>query len=415
MSNIKNKKSLAIITYFLKNQYSSISESPLTWNQLGQKYEMSGEAARAIWKRYKRTKVSKAPLNKRLEEFCKEKGIDPDTVHNARFISHLGPEKETFNITLKKNVNDLGLDGEDIEDAVANVIDRYANSPKFPFNPKTPVNTDANALLINISDVHIGLDIPVNFYNMYWNKEILFQRLGIIFGEIARKVQVYEPAKLVVNFLGDIADGMDGSTTRGRKKHGNHALPQNMDNKEQYNTGVEMLIHIAAYCMQFNLPLQMNFVSNSNHGGFIDYAMGKTALEIFSHTAPALNFNLLEQAFSFVQIDDWDLILTHGYDESLMTKFTKMPLQLNHTWQLSIANKRKQLGSTSDQCLLLRGDQHRARNNYYRDFYDIMIPALSPNSDYIQTNFDADPVEPGFTMIVLYPETYLYQPFVFKQ
>lgn len=56
-----------IIKYFVDNGVTSIDQTPYTWNQLGEMYGITGNAARKRWKKYNRatimTKAVTAPVN----------------------------------------------------------------------------------------------------------------------------------------------------------------------------------------------------------------------------------------------------------------------------------------------------------------------------------------------------------------
>ena len=56
-----------IIKYFIDNGVTSIDQTPYTWNQLGEMYGITGNAARKRWKKYNRatimTKAVTAPVN----------------------------------------------------------------------------------------------------------------------------------------------------------------------------------------------------------------------------------------------------------------------------------------------------------------------------------------------------------------
>jgi len=51
-------KSNLVVEFFKTNNYSSIKDTGMTWDEVGSKFNISGEAARSQWRNYKPDNIS---------------------------------------------------------------------------------------------------------------------------------------------------------------------------------------------------------------------------------------------------------------------------------------------------------------------------------------------------------------------
>lgn len=376
--------------YLLSPDFNGIKSCQYTWNELGEIYGFSGEAVRAMWKRMRKIKPNLSK-NASLVEFCKENNIDPSTVKQAKYITHSG--QNTFNVTIDPNSLRKTIMLE-IEESIKKTFADF--EPTITYNPVH--KGDDKIAILNITDLHIGMDIPSSFYGYEWNKEMLFEKLTEMCSVFKEKMNSFNPQSIILNVLGDVTDGQDGSTTRGLKRAGN-ILPQNMTNSEMYNNALDFFKELIINLTDYQLPVAINFVTNSNHGGLLDYTIGKTLKELCNIQYPGLEFNLNTSFISSQNLENIDILTTHGYDEGLQNKFNRMPLHLNQSWLLKINNVKERYNCKNKTCLLFRGDLHRANICSYQRFEDIMIPPFSPPSDYSQSNYDNDITKSGFTIV----------------
>ena len=403
--NIKRREELQ--NYLLSSEFTTIQDADYTWNELGQLYGLSGEAARAVWRRVKK---EKRQFNKntqdKLKQFCQEQGINYNDVTRAKYITH--NNNSTFNLTLDKQALTKGFIQE-IEEVLQSVLVKdYSIKPI-----KIEGKQYDQSMHINISDIHIGMDIPESFYGFKWNKEQLMFRLKHLCYIVDTRIKS-ETELLVLNVLGDVTDGQDGMTTRAIKGTSKHKLPQNMTNKEMYETGVEFFMSLITYLKSYNLPVTINYVSNSNHGGIIDYTIGSTLKKLISLKFNDVQFNLHDSFINHVALGNIDLLTTHGYDEEFVSKFNKMPMHFDYKWLLRIKNYLNKYKCKGDLKLLLRGDLHRHNTCSYNEFEDIMVPAFSPPSTYIQKNFDSDLSKSGFSLLHTNESSYQLEPYYFE-
>ena len=111
-------------------------------------------------------------------------------------------------------------------------------------------------LLVYTSDKHIGAKTQSNsIYNNEYNAEEFRNRMMQIANEIA---SLGSMDNLIIFDLGDALDGFNAQTTRG-----GHTLPQNMNNKEQFETYLK--VHAEFFNHIINQKVRFTFVLVTNH------------------------------------------------------------------------------------------------------------------------------------------------------
>lgn len=103
--------------------------------------------------------------------------------------------------------------------------------------PYVSVRKDSNkkALFVYLSDKHIGAMTKADaMYDNVYNRAVFRQRLSQVYNKILESVEMFGAFEdIYICDLGDSMDGWNGYTTRG-----GHKLPQNMDNREAFDTYV---------------------------------------------------------------------------------------------------------------------------------------------------------------------------------
>lgn len=372
------KKQDRLRQYLKDIGFISIQQHNETYRELGNRFNLSSESTRKICKKHERS------LNLTLEQKVEAAGIDPSRIKRINY----NPQKNSYSVGLHTQ-DDLTI--SNIKSAIQGVL--VDNIPSFK-DEMSVFPRQGKELAINITDVHVGMDnskVPNVFQ---WNKESLFQRLSQANGYINEQLDLHNPSKIYLNFLGDMCDGQDGMTTRGRTRANTHILPQNMNNQEQIVTVIEF-VQSLIYSLK-GYSLEVNFVSNSNHGGILDFAVGNS-LELFYTNHPNVEFNNLTDIFTYKSMGGFKSLYTHGNDEDLMTKFAKLPYDLKDRHILQIE---RELDLNKNN-LLIRGDLHINKVTNHQNFDDIIVPAFSPSSPYIKSNFNNNLLKSGFTMLVL--------------
>lgn len=354
-------------------RFDSVQETGKSWQQLADEFGFPTKgAAKSYWNRHK---------NKNLQSYCKSKGIDYSTVVSAQYVG----KKDYWNLYVKPQLETFS------EDFISQIDIKI---PTSDFTP-TVENKDAS-LMVSFSDQHIGMDIrnPLFLNCKEWNIDIYESRLKALLSVIASEVIANDPDHLYITMLGDYTDGLNAYTTRG-----SHKLPQNMNNREMFDNGVNTLIQFIHDLTQFiSIPITINFISNSNHGGIMDYTIGQTIKKVVEVVYNYnIEFNVLSDFINVAKIRNKDFLLTHGYDEQYVTK-NKFPKVLDSKWIAKVEGiiRSRQLNNV----YLYRGDLHQYKEELFNLFTDVLVPAFSPPSDYIQHNFMND-YEGGFVTSVI--------------
>ena len=345
-------KSNLVVEFFKTNNYSSIKDTGMTWDEVGSKFNISGEAARSQWRNYKPDGLL---LKSRWQVQTKE-GIEWLESYKA------GSEH---------------LDAQNIRD----IIDSAYSWPVKAGYPYKYKETNV-AQIINIADVHLGMDISNDLFGFSWNAKDYYARLDIMLSIINNDKHV------IINQLGDFTDGHNGETTRG-----GHKLPQNMSSKETIDLGVKSFLYLLDNIESEQITI--NWLTNSNHPGVIDYAIGYTLSKIVAYRYSNVTFNLIEDFFFGFNVGHHCFLLHHGKDDKHMNRGFGRFLNDKECNTIRAMIHHKNL---IYQTTVLRGDLHQYSDVEYPGFRDIITPSFANPSAWVQFNFGQNNCG-GFTSI----------------
>lgn len=359
-----------IIQFFDKNNFKTIQDTGKTWNEIGAEFGMSGEAARKTMKRYWQTPTQ--TNNVKLKENLQVK---------SRW-EVLGKGGEIVTLTsFKASSNTEGLTAKDVDEVLQKYTKSSSNRIKRVYENKPVANT---CQILALGDVHVGMACEDNIFNLKWNKEELFNRAETLIKSVNKEAEY-----IWLVFGGDICDGQLGKTTRGLKGTSHHSLPQNMDDKKQIDTSCEFITYILdGITASTSSIINCTFITNSNHGGILDYSVGRIMEMACEARYPGRvyweNQNTFLNSYKFKH---YNFLLTHGYDDQHMNKgwsrfLSKDNEQFIERYLLSIKNQHP--------AILLRFDQHQATDIRYVGFRDIVCPAFSNPSSWVSMNFGND-------------------------
>lgn len=237
-------------------------------------------------------------------------------------------------------------------------------------------------LNLYLSDQHIGADVSNALYTNKFDRKVFESRMTEIFSNVTR---LLEPGrafdKLNVIFLGDTFDGQDGLTTRG-----GHSLPQNMTNKEAFETFLEVHMQFFDRLISFGCAEKYSMICqpNSNHGGDMDF-MGFKALECWMNQKyPFVKTVILDTFIGVIKEGIHTFMLTHGKDQKDM-KFG-LPLQLNDKAELFI-NQFIDVNNLNGELSFVKGDLHQSSTFYSKKFRYKNVGSIFGSSGWIMTNF----------------------------
>jgi hypothetical protein len=272
------------------------------------------------------------------------------------------------------------LDSETVEQILNKV---FLKNDFETYEPITVKHND-KALFVYLSDKHIGaMTKSDSMYNNEYNREVFKSRLNLVYDKILKTVSMFGAFdSIYVCDLGDAVDGWNGYTTRG-----GHKLPQNMSNKEVFETYVEE--HKSFFDTLFQSGFANNYKvitqTNDNHGGDFSYISAK-ALQYYIEGKYDAEFILMEKYLEHFEYGNHIFIFTHGKDNE-DRKFG-LPLQLNDKTEVFI-NRYIEYHKLdkSKNIHLIKGDLHNESQQVVEAFRYRNVLSMYGASKWIHTNF----------------------------
>lgn len=230
------------------------------------------------------------------------------------------------------------------------------------------------AIIAVFSDAHVAMETDEDgtaLYGGVWNEETFLSRMK----DFAHDIAVNSQGRPVYVFdLGDYMDGWDGFTVRG-----GHKLPQNMKTPKAFKVGVKGKLVLPN--MLDSLDVNYLSLTNDNHSG--DLA------KIVNHTVKLLvgdNCRAFDRFMDHVIIGNHCFIMSHGKDDKYMRSgFPAIP---NDKARKAINDYIHFHNLSRYFITFMKGDTHvKLFDDSNQKFRYYNYPALSPASEYVQTNF----------------------------
>lgn len=310
--------------------------------------------------------------NKGIKTSCNEHEIDITTV------KHLWKKNKESSVFVK---NPLYQDPEfTIESLnIDEVVQRYIQ----PIDIK-PIKIETNYLFdrLVIADVHIGMTTNENGFSLYggkWDEDEIKNTLETI---IAHTLANKKSNVLIIDELGDFLDGWNAQTVRQ-----GHHLPQNMDNEKAFDVGLYFKIRLIDALAKHYQKIICHNICNDNHAGSFGYVVNSAFKQIAETRYKNIIVNNVRTFISHYYFKDYCFIITHGKDGKNL-KFGFKP-KLDPKQIEVISNYIKHHNINSKYIEFSKGDSHQnifdestADNFFYYNY-----GALSPSSEWVQTNF----------------------------
>ncbi len=261
------------------------------------------------------------------------------------------------------------------------IIKKYCK-PVVTFKKTKKLDFEFDRLVY--TDVHIGMETDVNGNAMYatkWDEEQIDNTLE----EVIQTVLSQQKSNtLVIDELGDFMDGWDGETTRK-----GHKLPQNMDNEKAFDVGLRFKVKMIDSLANHYDKIICNNICNDNHAGSFGYVVNSSFktiteikhkhIEVINHRAFIVHYNIGNNCF----------ILTHGKDGKHLKFGFKPILDTKQEKKISNYIDENFLMQKGVKIEFSKGDSHQdildSSTSDKFDYYN--YPALSPSSEWVQTNF----------------------------
>ena len=318
--------------------------------------------------------------NMSIDEYCEVYNLPRKDITSYKFISHTGTPH--YNIVFKENIS------KEVEEFdFAGMIEKHTANLKpvdLMKNEFNPLFNESDFDKLVYTDVHVGMDTDSTGNSMYaveWDKESILREARIMVKQtLLRKTC----NTLVVDELGDFLDGYNAQTTRG-----GHALPQNMTNEEAFDCALEFKMIVLNGLVQHYDYIMFHNICNDNHAGSFGYFVNSAFKQIAEKTYGNVQVTNFRQFMNHYYIGDICFIVTHGKDDSSLKFGFKPFLDSKGIEKIDQYCKRNDVYKHSNKVVFIKGDSHQALFDMCTsdDFYYFNYPALSPSSQWVQTNF----------------------------
>lgn len=302
-----------------------------------------------------------------------------------RLVQYWNKEKPGGGYFISANIARVKLD----DVSVANLQDSIAKIfSTLPITPHTayPTITNKKSLFIYTSDKHIGAYVSDKaIYENNYDRNTFSVRMKALLHEIfylTTTMGAFDD--IFILDLGDSLDGLDAKTTRG-----GHSLPQNMSNKEAFETYLS--VHKEFYDILVRSAVAANYhvysVTEDNHSGDFGY-FATRSLEVYLNTAyPQVETRVMEKFMEHFTHGEHTFIITHGKDSEDMKH--GFPLVLNDKAENFINKYIKYHNITSPHIHFIKGDLHQESSQETGDFRYRNVLSMFGSSKWMMNNFSS--------------------------
>ena len=325
-----------------------------------------------------------------IDEYCDRYNRPREDIRSYNLVTHTGTPY--YNIMFKDT------EAVDSDFDVIELMNKHFKSDRKPFIAIDRTQYDVVDRLI-YTDVHVGMDADPNGKSLYghkWGRSELLDSISRMcsFVLTERKGKV-----LYADDLGDFMDGANGQTVRG-----GHGLPQNMSNEEAFDTALEAKLMMASILSEQYAQVIFNNVCEDNHSGWFGYVVNSAFKKVAEAKYPNVTVINHTKFMSWYVIGRHAFVITHGKDSRNLKFGFKPHIDSNQIEKIDQFLKQEGIYKVADFIQFDKGDSHQALFDFCGsdDFDYINYPALSPSSDWVQTNFKKG--RRGFCFQHVYPD-----------
>jgi hypothetical protein len=281
--------------------------------------------------------------------------------------------------------DDGSLTTEKIQEAIKDILEGFTFKRR-KFKPDSV--KDPKALKATLSDSHIGMQPNPDggaLFQYEYNPYIYQKSLDKVFISIQKERALHGTFDVILlDDLGDRADGWNGYTTRG-----GHKLDQNLSNAEIFQICVKSYVKLISEIIEANLANKviLRCINNDNHAGDFSTVINLAIKELIDimYSPDVVEIDLLNRFIEHRFYGDHAFLLTHGKDKQYMR--SGLPLNLNDKAIKYINDYIDHYNIGSKYIHLEKGDLHqigyqRAKRFDYRNFM-----SFAPPSAWLQHNF----------------------------
>ena len=313
-----------------------------------------------------------------IDSYCEHYSLPREDVRSYKLVSHTGTPY--YNIVFKETI-DVEVEKFDFEA----IINKYIEDVKPVKTSKANTKFAKDFDTLTYTDVHVGMDTNSDKNAMYaveWNRASILASANEMVSETLAE---QESDTLIVDELGDFLDGYNAQTTRG-----GHALPQNMTNEEAFDCALEFKMLVLDGLINNYNEIKFHNICNDNHAGsfgyFVNSAFKQIAERKYGNKVEVVN---MRQFMNHYYIQGTCYILTHGKDDKSLKFGFKPFLDSKGIEKIDQYCKQNDIYKNSTNVVFKKGDSHQMLLDLCTsdDFYYFNYPALSPSSQWVQTNF----------------------------
>jgi len=356
-----------------------LEEGELTPSKIAKKLTKDKkEHTEAVRKRVYKVKerIERAGGHSGLQSECDSVGIPIDSVGTYWYKSKM------YSIKANKTYPTV----QEITSSFDRIAEKYLDGG---FKPKLREPKPFGKFMIKgtMSDSHVGMAIDGDdkLFSYEYDADKFCDSVDKFYESLTREYLIHGKAeKLVIQDLGDRADGWAGKTTRG-----GHDLPQNMDEVDVFDVCVDAMVELVIKCVEANIAHKVEFVSvgNDNHAGnfgmIINKAVKKIVNRIYDESiVECINYSRFLDHYEY---GDHTFILTHGKDKKHM-KFG-LPLVLNDKTVNFINSYINHYKIDSKYIHVEKGDLHQLGYQRSKRFDYRNHASFAPPSGWVQHNF----------------------------
>jgi len=313
-----------------------------------------------------------------IEQYCSFYGLDMTKVKSYKLITHTSVPywNVVFYETSLESVFNF-------QDHLDEVIQKYV-SPVELTSYDYPDYSNSFVDRLVYTDVHIGMSVDGNgdpLYGGVWNREELLSRLDAL---VEHTITFQASETLRIDCLGDYLDGLKGETTRK-----GHKLPQNMNDKEVFDLGVQFKVELVDRLVGNYREIICTNLCEDNHAGIFSYFVNQAVKGILEQKYPNRVKVVNQKKFiDHYTIGKHTLILCHGKDSESLKFGFKPHLDDKQEKKIDHYCKENQLYN-GNYIEFSKGDSHLALydESTSKDFHYYNYPAFSPPSNWVKTCF----------------------------
>lgn len=319
--------------------------------------------------------------NHGLIEAFDRRGVDPsnspdlwlkgkDESIRVKNPFYVQPEEKTYG-----DLEQMALDS--IDNISKRLINKVAITPN-------KVNTEYLFDVLVFTDTHIGMDPNSTGYSLYggvWDKKELMSRMRTV---VRETISEKKANKLIIFDLGDFMDGWDAQTVRK-----GHSLPQNMSNEAAFDAGLRFKVELIDSLVDHYFEIDIINICDDNHAGSFGYVVNSAFKSVIENRYDNVVVTNQRKFIDYYIYGKKVFVATHGKDGSNLKFGFKPkldPVQIEKIENYLYENR---LVDPAYDIYFLKGDSHQDLfdNGTAQKFKYWNFPALSPSSNWIQTNY----------------------------